>query len=317
MPAFTFNLFKLKPSTEGVEVTFLPIFNTSLTHELRNAEYPCAGLAEGYAGLEMGTYVLADRDDRLIGEIARSLSIDTNTFRKEIGSQSYVMKYILSEVLAKKLEALGGRVWLPHDWNKFGTLTFCFPEIIRRSTPNELFSARQTCSLRIEHQEEGLFVELDAYHRRFPDLGLTRILPILEGKRVPESACVSLKCYVELEDEYGTHRLQGYIRSMGEQVEVMTETGVVSANKDQISVNSHFFDARRFISTQLGEDLNGFDSALRNQIKYPIDRMKAICEKAVEIRSLLFPLQISDLKYDLETNPMALEISTADAESGS
>jgi hypothetical protein len=311
LPKLTFNLFGVSPDKETVPVTFIPAFSTFLIHGLRDAGIPSAGLGEAYGGLEAGTYALADE-----GEIRRILNSTSTRQRpgiREISASSYVMKYILSDALAKKLKGLGNAVYLPRDWFEFGTITYCSAEAVQSSIPNGLFVAREAVVMRVEHQDEKLSVELDTYFKRFANLGLPKVLQILSSRGFGEDACVGLKCYAEFELEGAVRRVQGYIVRMGDSVGVMTQTGEVDVAREAVSVNHHFFDARRFISSRLGENVSSFDTALKGKVRSPADKIRLIVEKAKEAKRLLFPIDIAGVSYDLDEEPLVLEISGEEA----
>ena len=168
--------------------------------------------------------------------------------------------------------------------------------------------------MRVEHQDEKLSVELDTYFRRFANLRLPKVLQILDTRGVGEDVCVGLKCYAEFELEGASRRAQGYIVRMGDLVGVMTEAGEVDVAREAVSINHHFFDARRFISSRLGENVSSFDAALKGKVRSPADKIRMITGKAKEARGLLFPIDISGVSYDLADEPLVLEVSGQEAE---
>ena len=311
MPKLTFNLFGVSPNKEVVPVTFIPTFSTFLIHGLRDAGIPSAGLGEAYAGLEAGTYALANGSE--VRRVLEATSTRQSPGPREIPASSYVMKYILSDALAMKLKGLGGAVYLPRDWFEFGTITYCSAEAVQSSTPNGLFTAREAVVMRVEHQDEKLSVELDTYFKKFANLRLPKILQILSGRGTGEDACVGLKCYAEFELEGAVRRVQGYIVRMGDSVGVMTQAGEVEVAREAVSVNYHFFDARRFISSRLGENISSFDTALKGKVRSPADKIRMITVKAKEAKELLFPIDVAGVSYDLDEEPLVLEVSGQEA----
>lgn len=312
MPRLTFNLFGVSPSKETVPVTFIPGFSTFLIHVLRDASIPSAGLGEAYAGLEAGTYALAG--DAEVRGILEGVLTGQSPSTKEIPANSYVMKYILSDALAKKLTSLGDAVYLPRDWFEFGTITYCSTGVVQSSAPNGLFSAREAVVMRVEHQDEKLSIELDTYFKKFANLRLPHVLHILSDRGGGEDACVGLKCYAEFDVGGAVRRAQGYIVRMGDSVRVMTAVGEMDVDREAVSINHHFFDARRFISSQLGENIGSFDAVLKGKVRSPADKIRMITSKAKEAKGLLFPLDVAGVSYDLDEEPLVLEVSGREAE---
>jgi hypothetical protein len=300
-------MFQITSEQASVDMQFIPMYNTFLIRRLREASLLCAGLSETYEGEEKGTYAIVDDEHELetFKGILKNAAIPDGPVKASISTSSYLMKFMITDALSKTIGSSEGTIWIPKHWNNYGTLIFCIPEPVLTSTPNSLFHAKLACEIRIEHVDEKLYLELNIYDRKFSNLRVSSLLPLISSKGIEPSALMKLKCQVDAK-ELGI--ISGYVTSVGETFTVRTMQGDMEADPADLMLNYRYLDVRRFITAALGENLTSFEYGLHARGQFPSERLPAIVSVVDRIRGILFPIRIGGANFDLSREPMTLKV---------
>jgi len=311
----TVNLFRLNPAKSSISVNYVQPESRSRINDLIHRleyEYRCiAGPQYGeYRGLKPGVYFVCDDYSGLdvSGIEYSSITIDSN---------SYIMKYLILRMIARKVQELNNsnRVFLPHKWFAYSQISCCDSQVIEHSEPHGLFALRQCLILRVEHisidDRDGLFLLVDLRIKRFHTLTISRIVELLSerGFSLNEINELLRKHYYSC--IIGENREPCIVNTVkNSEVEVITRDNkmqIISA--DEAVLNPYPKITRDFIEMQIGERISELEkirmALSRQRPKHKIENIKALI-KRILVDNKVFPLVLSDVEYHLELTPQTI-----------
>ena len=308
------NLFGMNPSKPSISVGYISLEDNfvinKIVHKLEH-EYGCIARPQygSYRGLEPGAYFVCNDYSKLDADnVAYSL--------RTIGSNSYVMKYLILKAIARKVQELGnnGKLFLPRKWFAYSQITCCGSVALRHSEPHRLFALRPCLILRVEHipidGRDKLFLLADLRFKRFHVLTLSNIVKILleKGFDIREINELLRKHYYSCID--GENRVHCMInRVENNKAEVTIEDEIRTLSMDEVILNPHPKHTRDFIEKQLGEKISEIEKIQRalgrQRPKRKIESIKAFIKRLL-MENKVFPLKLSDVEYALELTPQII-----------
>jgi len=308
------NLFRINPNKPSISVGYIRLEDNfvinKIVHKLEH-EYGCiAGPQYGsYRGLEPGAYFICDDYSKLnANNVVYSL--------RTIGSNSYVVKYLVLKAIARKVQELGnsGRLFLPRKWFAYSQITCCDSAVLRYSEPHKLFALRPCLILRVEHipidNKDRLLLLADLRFKRFHALTLSNIVKILleKGLSIYEINELLRKHYYScIDEESSVYCIVNRVEDNKAEVIIGDKVQVLSM--DKIVLNPHPKYTRDFIEKQIGEKINEIEKIQRAlgklRPKYKIENIRALIKRLL-IESKVFPLKLGDVEYSLELAPQII-----------
>lgn len=309
------NLFRINPSEPYINVGYINLednFVINQTIHTLEYKYGCvAGPQYGsYRGLEPGVYFICD-DYSKLDDDSIEYSVET------ISSSSYVMKYLVLKVIAKKIQELGNRnkLFLPKKWFAYSQITCCDSAVLKCSEPYGLFVLRPCLILRVEHipidDKDTLFLLADLRFKRFHALTLSNVVRILleKGIDIDKINEVLRKHYYSCID--GEDRVYCMVNKVYEdnRVEVVIGDEVRILSADNVLLNPHPKYTRDFIEKEMGEKLSDIEKIQRvlgrQRPKRKIESIRVLIEKLL-IENNVFPLKLDDVEYSLGLAPQRI-----------